>query len=421
VTQAGARPSTTAVRPAQIAAPPRRAGKPRGLTVKIFRTPVTIHWTFALLLVVFTFSGRRPFPYGLTFGLVVLVSVLIHEAGHAIAFASYGRSSRIEINALAGLTITQAEPPLPDSHAIITSLAGPFAGVAVGLLAFWGERTGMGTNHEMTRVLLSDIIFVNLGWGLLNLIPMLPLDGGHVMQRISDRIAPERSNVVPYVFSIVVAVGLAVWVTTALDIPQITLTSVAVYLVLIVSMNLALLRQHRADDDLKQRQANVASALQRITDADPSVGIAQLESVLATERNAELYDPAANALTWALVWRGDHGDAERAMQYGALITGRVEISLALAAASARAGRPHEAMALLARGFAIENVEPPPWYIDRVLPSTAAVRSAAAWIDQMDLGERHQGLSRLASTLDTAGRRGDAAEVRSLMMKPVQRV
>jgi hypothetical protein len=78
------------------------------------------------------------------------------------------------------------------------------------------------------------------------------------------------------------------------------------------------------------------------------------------------------------------------------------------------------MALMARGFGMESTEPPSWYIDRAAPTATDISEVAGWIDQMNLGERHQGLGRLGVTLEQSGRRADAASVRSLMMRPVQR-
>jgi Zn-dependent protease len=394
--------------------------KNRGLTVRVFKTPVTIHWTFLVLLAVFAFATPRPFPYGLTFGLVVLVSVLIHEAGHAIAFGAFGRRSRIVINGLAGLTITRADPPLRDGPAIVTSLAGPFAGMVVGLLALWGYRTGMGSNNELTRVVITDAIFVNLGWGMLNLIPMLPLDGGQVMQRLSNRVAPDRASTFPYVISIGVAALIAVSALLWMDRSNRFVTTIAIYLMIIVAVNVALLRQHRADADVDRRQAAVDEAMAHLSDPDPSQAIAALEQVVATERSQQLFDPAALALSWALVWRNSAGDAERVVQLTNQLAGRADTSLVSAAASIRLGRRHEGMALMARGFGMESTEPPAWYINRTAPTATDITEVAGWIDQMNLGERHQGLGRLGVTLEQSGRRADAASVRSMMMRPVQR-
>lgn len=394
--------------------------KNRGITVRVFKTPVTIHWTFLVLLAVFTFATPRPFPYGLTFGLVVLVSVLIHEAGHAIAFGAYGRRSRIVINGLAGLTITRADPPLRDGPAIITSLAGPFAGMVVGLLALWGHRTGMGSNNELTRVVITDAIFVNLGWGMLNLIPMLPLDGGQVMQRLSNRVAPQRESTLPYVISIGVAALIAMSALQWMDRSNRFVTTIAIYLAIIVAVNVALLRQHREDADVDRRQTAVDEAMAHLSDPDPTQAIAALEQVVATERSQQLFDPAALALCWALVWRNSAGDAERVVALASQLAGRADTSLVSGAASIRLGRRHEGMALMARGFAMESTEPPAWYINRTAPAANDISEITRWIDQMNLGERHQGLGRLGVMLEQSGRRADAAAVRSMMMRPVQR-
>ena len=53
-------------------------------------------------------------------------------------------------------------------------------------------------------------MFVNLGWGVLNLLPLLPLDGGHVMQELlpgSEEVRRRRALVVSLV--VAAAVGVA--------------------------------------------------------------------------------------------------------------------------------------------------------------------------------------------------------------------
>jgi hypothetical protein len=389
--------------------------KTAGLRFRLGSVPVTIHWSFAILVVLFLLSDQRPWEYALSFGGVVLVSVLVHEMGHAAAFSAFGRRSSVVIYALAGLTISRDERPMRDGQAIVVSLAGPFAGAALGLLALWGQRTGMGSTHELTGVILSDTILVSLGYGLLNLIPMLPLDGGQVMQRIAGRIDPHHQHITPYVVSILVAVGAAITVWK-LDpaAPGLLYALIAVA----VAINVGMLNESQRERREEESRRRIDRGIALLGGGDPNPGIAALEDVAATEPRGPLFDRAALPLAWALGWRGAPGDAEKLAWLAGALAARHETSLLMALAARQSGRGHEAMALIARGFALEHTDPPPWYLPRVLPGTDDVRQAAAWIDQMDLAERHLGLSRLVDALHHAQRPADAALVGRLMLRPV---
>ncbi len=394
---------------------PITAKKTRGLRFSIGATPVTIHWSFLLLVVVLLAQNARPIEFTLSFIGVVLVSVLVHEWGHALAFGAYGRKSSIVVMAFGGVCISSDERKLTDSQAIVISLAGPFAGAALGLLALWGQRTGMGSTHQLTSVVLSDTILISLGLGLLNLVPILPLDGGQVMQRIVNRLAPDHEHITPYLVSVAVAAGAAalVW---RLGPPNATI--LYVFILVAVWINLAMLGEHRREAAHDERVRQLDSALALLGQADPSAAIHSLETFLQTERDTELMDRAAMPLAWALAWRDQPGDAERTTQLGSLLAGRHHAALVMALAARRLGRRDESLALVARGFGMEDAPPPPWYIDRVAPTSDDIDRAAAWIDQLDLGERHHGLTRLASTLSAAGRRDDAIRVKALMLRTV---
>ena len=394
---------------------PITAKKTRGLRFSIGATPVTIHWSFLLLVVVLLAQNARPIEFTMSFIGVVLVSVLIHEWGHALAFGAYGRKSSIVVMAFGGVCISNDERKLTDSQAIVISLAGPFAGAALGLLALWGQRTGMGSTHQLTSVMLSDTILISLGLGLLNLVPILPLDGGQVMQRIVNRYAPDHEHITPYLVSVAVAAGAAVLVWR-LGPPNATI--LYVFIMVAVWINLAMLGEHRREAAHDDQVRELESALALLGQADPSAAIHSLEAFLQNERDVDLRDRAAMPLAWALAWRDRPGDAERTTQLGGQMAGRHHAALVMALAVRRLGRRDESLALVARGFGMEDAPPPAWYIDRVAPTSDDIDQAAAWIDQLDLGERHHGLTRLAAVLSAAGRREDATRVKALMLRPV---
>ncbi len=107
---------------------------------------------------------------------MVAVSILIHELGHAFAVHSYGITPEIRLWGMGGLTIYGFA--LPPRKSILVSLAGPLVGIPVAV-AVMVIRPWL-PDVEPVRVITNDLIFVNLWWGLLNLLPLAGLDGGNV-------------------------------------------------------------------------------------------------------------------------------------------------------------------------------------------------------------------------------------------------
>lgn len=123
------------------------------------------------------------------FVLIALVSVLWHELGHALAFRAFGYESAILLHGMGGLTMPATDRPLPPARDLVVSLAGPLAGIVVGGAVLAVSRPDAvlgGDTGSVLEVALTDIVWVNLGWGVLNLVPILPMDGGRVMASLLD-------------------------------------------------------------------------------------------------------------------------------------------------------------------------------------------------------------------------------------------
>lgn len=175
------------------------------LNFNILGFPVRVHplfWVIALLLG----SGSNNLLMIPIWVVIVFVSILVHELGHALAFRRYGQDSQILLHFSGGLTIPQSVPfgggytsvgMTPNEH-ILVSLAGPFAGFLLAGLTL-AVGAAMGGEFIVTTILgvipfpivvmpygsiLTDIfitmLWVNIFWGFINLLPVFPLDGGQV-------------------------------------------------------------------------------------------------------------------------------------------------------------------------------------------------------------------------------------------------
>ena len=150
-----------------------------GLRFRLFGFPVTIGVDFLLITLLIGLQAR-PGIYILEWVAVVAVSILIHELGHAFALSTYSIRPEIRLWGMGGLTISGFV--LPPRKSILVSLAGPLVGIPVAI-AVMVLRPWLPAN-ETLLVTADDLIFVNLWWGILNLLPIAGLDGGNIVTNL---------------------------------------------------------------------------------------------------------------------------------------------------------------------------------------------------------------------------------------------
>ena len=64
----------------------------------------------------------------------------------------------------------------------LVAVAGPLTNFVLALASFLVlELTGVGQESEILYTILYEMLFVNLGFGVFNLIPIPPLDGSRVL------------------------------------------------------------------------------------------------------------------------------------------------------------------------------------------------------------------------------------------------
>jgi Zn-dependent protease len=146
-----------------------------------------------------------------TWILVVFFSILLHELGHAVVAQAYKLDPVIQLYWMGGMTIPTRSRRIKPWQDILLSLAGPFFGFVLGGLLFVGSFFLPWSTPEIVYQIFDQLLWVNIGWGVINLIPMLPLDGGRIMRSLWQWIRHSSDDIVPLKVSIGVGVlvGLA--------------------------------------------------------------------------------------------------------------------------------------------------------------------------------------------------------------------
>lgn len=175
--------------------------------------PVRIQGYFFLMAALLAASERDPARMAVWVA-VVLVSVLVHELGHALVGRAFGLAPAIALHGMGGTTsftplAGRAGRPLGTLRNVLISIAGPFAGFALAAATLAAESQGLGASSAVAQQVLKLFVYVNVYWGIFNLLPMYPLDGGNVLRHVASRLSLRHGERAAHVISLLVAVALA--------------------------------------------------------------------------------------------------------------------------------------------------------------------------------------------------------------------
>jgi Zn-dependent protease/CBS domain-containing protein len=175
-------------------AAPGPAGRVPGIagSVTVFGVPVRFHFTFWLVviwLVVLSAGGKQSLAGAVLFVAGLFLSILLHEAGHALMARRFGIGTHeIVMLPIGGLARLERQPKAGEEFWV--AFAGPLVNFLLGALLLGAAfRTGAGVSaahwQEATDAnLLSRLAVANLVLALFNLLPAFPMDGGRVLRSL---------------------------------------------------------------------------------------------------------------------------------------------------------------------------------------------------------------------------------------------
>lgn len=185
---------------------------PYDLTFRAFGFPVRVHPLFWLATAVLGWSGDRPDAgaFLLMWVAVVFVSILVHELGHAFAYRLFGGDGRVWLYWFGGLAVSQSAPRSPGKR-IVVALAGPAAGFALAAVVYGtNEALEWSAGSMFAAFFYLQMMWVNVGWGVINLLPVFPLDAGQVCREVCVLLRLRRSQAVSLQISMATAGAIAV-------------------------------------------------------------------------------------------------------------------------------------------------------------------------------------------------------------------
>jgi Zn-dependent protease len=276
---------------------------------RIGKIPVVVQPTFLVMAAVLGVWGRD-LRVSVAWIAVVFVSVMLHELGHATAGLVFGLQPRIELHGMGGTTAWSTTRKLNAAQRVTISLAGPCAGFAV-----WGIVRSLGPGafpRFEDGFVYNSLVEVNLKWGLLNLLPMLPLDGGSVMTHLLNAFTGGRGERPARIVSIAVAgVGLAA--ALLLTGGRANGAWLAMLAILFASDNWRGLQDLKAREHDAPMQEALRSARAALDERDGERVVALARPVALESRTAPVRAEALQLLAFGFLLEGRLADADAAI------------------------------------------------------------------------------------------------------------
>ncbi|HET6324633.1 MAG TPA: site-2 protease family protein [Planctomycetaceae bacterium] len=198
---------------------------PYDLRFRLFGIPVTvIPWFWLAALITGWQPSSRDYPDLLAIWIGCLfVSILVHEMGHALTALAFGWPPQIYLYGFGGLAVYRPTSGRATGRSVLISFAGPAAGFVLYGLIFGLQQLIIPTAwfenlRPRTQLQIADFIgqmqWINLRWGLVNLLPVLPLDGGRIAEALLTRFRPWDGPRLAAMLSVVVAGLVAIYFVT---------------------------------------------------------------------------------------------------------------------------------------------------------------------------------------------------------------
>jgi stage IV sporulation protein FB len=211
---------------------------PYDLNFALFGIPIRVHPLFWLVAVFFGAQAPEGDGIGiLTWTAALFFSILIHELGHALTMRAYGLLPWIVLYTMGGLACYNPGDSYRSRRAddtlaqILISAAGPVAGFLlaavlvlglyaaghgsdVKLVGLWGSLPVVRLPNVRLAYLFNDVFAICVFWGLVNLLPVYPLDGGQIAREVLLRVSPGDGIRQSMLLSVFAAAGMALYAYT---------------------------------------------------------------------------------------------------------------------------------------------------------------------------------------------------------------
>ena len=161
--------------------------------VNLFGFPTTVKPGFGIFTVLLAIL--YPFPLGIWIAGAVAIFTVIHELGHALAARQAGCRASIALDFMIAYASYEPSAPLTWTQRARIACAGPALQIisATAVLVAFGVNP-LNRQDISTSDATASIWWAGIALGVINLIPLLPLDGGAIVSSVVDRFTNGRGR-----------------------------------------------------------------------------------------------------------------------------------------------------------------------------------------------------------------------------------
>ena len=207
------------------------------LRFRLLDVPVRVNVWFWLVMLMMTGQvGARP-DGDRRLGGRAFISIVVHEFGHALTSRATGHEPiEVVLYGMGGLCYSDSAGQRPLGR-FPRHRRGSLGRIRLSGNRTSGRQAGLGCRADWTRshssglgpgdvrsaierlphsvaaiYILRDLVFINLIWGLLNLLPIWPLDGGQMTEVVLNQVNRREGTRWTHALSLLTAGSLAVYV-----------------------------------------------------------------------------------------------------------------------------------------------------------------------------------------------------------------
>ncbi len=273
------------------------------------RIPISIYPTFWLFAALIGYLNSMSFVGMLIWVAIIFVSVLFHEFGHALTALIFGQNPRIELVALGGLTYHNGQK-LPFWKQFFIVLDGPIFGFLLVILATILLQVP-AFSQGMTGSIISLTRIVNLFWTVVNLLPVMPLDGGQLLRIILEGIFGLKG----FKYAILTSMAIAVAISLFFFLTQAFLIGALFFLLAFQSYDMFRRTRHLSendrDDSLREQLEKVEEFMQT---GNKEEALRFCQEIRAKAKKGMIYELATQYLAFLKYEKGDSKEAYELLQ-----------------------------------------------------------------------------------------------------------
>jgi Zn-dependent protease len=153
------------------------------------------------------FFSSQTFAAGLIWVGAIFLSIFVHELGHALGALGFGLSAHIQFTAFGGAT-TPIGAKLSLKKEFVMVLLGPLFSVFL-LLASLMLFNYIAPTDPNVKLFFEAMMWINLVWTIVNLFPVMPLDGGQLLRVVLEGIFGIKGRMYAAIFGGVLGLLIA--------------------------------------------------------------------------------------------------------------------------------------------------------------------------------------------------------------------